>query len=44
MVFLVFIINFIMVDFSLLTDSFNLDNIVNAFYEQYNKINYVFDI
>ena len=38
MVFLVLIVNLLMVDFSLLTDSLKLDNIVNAFYDEYNKI------
>ena len=38
MFFLVFVFNFLMFDFSLLTESFNLDNIFNSLYEQYNKI------
>lgn len=33
-----FVLNFLMLDFSLLTDQLNLDNIINAFYDQYNRI------
>jgi hypothetical protein len=36
--FLVSVLNFLMLDFSLLTDTFNLDNIINTFYDQYNRI------
>ena len=33
-----FVLKFLMLDFSLLTDQLNLDNIINSFYEQYNRI------
>jgi hypothetical protein len=36
--FLAFVLNFLMLDFSLLTDQLNLDNIINTFYDQYNRI------
>lgn len=32
------VLNFLMLDFSLLTDQLNLDNIINTFYDQYNNI------
>ena len=38
MFFLISVLNFLMLDFSLLTDQLNLDNIINSFYDQYNKI------
>ena len=37
MFFLVFVFNFLMLDFSLLTDQLNLDNIINSIYDQINQ-------
>jgi len=39
MFFLVFVFNFLMLDFSLLTDQLNLDNIINSIYDQINQTN-----
>jgi hypothetical protein len=36
--FLIFVLNFFMLDFSLLAETFNLDNIINSIYDQYNRI------
>lgn len=38
MFFLISVLNFLMLDFSLLTDTFNLDNLINTVYDQYNRI------
>ena len=38
MFFLIFVLNFIMLDLSLLTDQLNLDNLVNVFFAEYNKL------
>lgn len=32
------VLNFLMLDFNLLTETFNLDNIINSIYDQYNRI------
>lgn len=32
------VLNFLMLDFSLLTDQLNLDNLINSIYDQYNNI------
>jgi hypothetical protein len=36
--FLMAVLNFLMLDFSLLTDQLNLDNLINSIYDQYNNI------
>ena len=37
-VFLISVFNFFMLDFTLLTDTLNLDNLINTIYDQYNNI------
>lgn len=38
MFFLFSVLNFLMLDLSLLTNQFNLDNLVNVFFDEYNKL------